>query len=168
MCVAQVADIFGTGIVAGAFLMGSFAVHPAAARLNASPHVLLRQDLIRRLARWMPPFMLLPVVAAICAMILCKTSVFGALEEMGLALSLVTIGITVGVSAPLNRRFAGWSPDALPPGWQSYVDRWNVAHSARTAIITRRKYRLRPMTSSLNCRGIPTGVALLAKLPDLA
>lgn len=36
MCVAQAADIFATGVVAGAFVMGSFAVHPAAARLGAS------------------------------------------------------------------------------------------------------------------------------------
>ena len=133
MCVAQAADIFGAGIVAGAFLIGSFAVHPAAARLNASPHVLLRQELILRLARWMPPFMLLPVLASTVAIMLCRTSVFWTLNALGLALSLATIGITVGINAPLNRRFASWSPDALPSGWQSYVDRWNVAHSVRTA-----------------------------------
>ena len=133
MCVAQAADIFGAGIVAGAFLMGSFAVHPAAARLNASPHVLLRQELIRRLARWMPPFMLLPVLASTVAIMLCRTSVFWTLDALGLALSLATIGITVGINAPLNRRFASWSLDALPSGSRSYVDRWNVAHSVRTA-----------------------------------
>ena len=133
MCVAQAADIFGAGIVAGAFLMGSFAVHPAAARLNTSPHVLLRQELIRRLGRWMPPFMLLPVLASTVAIMLCRTSVFWTLDALGLALSLATIGITIGINAPLNRRFASWSPDALPSGSQSYVDRWNVAHSVRTA-----------------------------------
>jgi hypothetical protein len=31
MCIAQPADIFGTGLVAGAIMMGAFAVHPAAA-----------------------------------------------------------------------------------------------------------------------------------------
>ena len=133
MCVAQAANIFGAGIVAGAFLMGSFAVHPASARLNASPHVLLRQELIRRLAQWMPPFMLLPVVASTVAVMLCRTWVFRTLDALGLALSLATIGITVGVNVPLNRRFAGWSPEALPQDWQDYVDHWNVAHSARTA-----------------------------------
>ena len=132
MCVAQAADIFGAGIVAGAFLMGSFAVHPAAARLNTSPHVLLRQELIRRLGRWMPPFMLLPVLASTVAIMLCRTSVSWTRDALGLALSLATIGITVAINAPLNRRFAGWSPEALPQDWQSYVDRWNVVHSART------------------------------------
>jgi len=133
MCIAQAADILGAGIVAGAFLMGSFAVHPAAGTLSASPHVLLRQELIRRLVRWMPPFMLLPDLASIFAMTLYRTSVLWILDAVGLALSLATIGITVGVNAPLNLRFAGWSPEALPQDWQSYVDRWNVAHSARTA-----------------------------------
>ena len=133
MCVAQAADIFGAGIVAGAFLMGSLAVHPAAAALSASPHVLLRQELIRRLVRWMPPFMLLPVLASVFAMTLCRSSVLWVLDALGLALSLATIGITGAINTPLNRRFVGWSPDPLPRDWQSYVDRWNVAHSARTA-----------------------------------
>ena len=132
MCIAQAADIFGAGLVAGTFVMGSFAVHPAAARLNPSPHVLLRQELIRRLSKFMPPIMLLPVVASIGAMTVCRTSVLWALEALGLALSLATIGITVAINGPLNRRFALWSPEALPQDWQSHVDRWNVAHSART------------------------------------
>jgi hypothetical protein len=38
MCIAQAADIFGAGLVAGAFFMGAFAVHPAAARLDVWPH----------------------------------------------------------------------------------------------------------------------------------
>jgi len=132
MCVVQAADIFGAGLVAGAFVMGTFAVHPAAARLAASPHVLLRQKLIRRLSRWMPPFMFLPVVASIGAMALCGTSVIRLLDAVGSALSLATIGITVALNAPLNRHFAHWYPEALPHDWQSHVDRWNVAHSART------------------------------------
>jgi hypothetical protein len=65
MCITQVVDIFGTGIVAGALGMGAVAVHPAAARLDASPHVLFRRELIRRLQRFLPPFMLLPVPASI-------------------------------------------------------------------------------------------------------
>src|SRR5215469_14868404 len=123
MCVAQAADIFGTGLVAGAFLMGSFAIHPAAARLGASAQVLLRQELICRLSRWMPPFMLLPVFASIGALTLCRESVLFTLDAVGLALSLATIGITVGVSVPLNRLFAGWSPNKLPQDWQSHVGR---------------------------------------------
>ena len=113
-------------------MMGSVAVHPAAARLAAFPHVFLRQELIRRLSRWMPPFMLLSVVASIGTMTLCGTSVLRVLNGLGLALSLATIGITVAVNAPLNRRFAQWSPEALPRDWQNSVDLWNVAHYVRT------------------------------------
>src|SRR5215470_7032259 len=133
MCVAQAADIFGTGLVAGAFLMGSFAIHPAAARLGASAQMLLRQELICRLSRWMPLFVLLPVLASIGALTLCRESVLFTLDAVGLALSLATIGITAGINVPLNRRFAAWSPDALPQDWESYLGRWNVANSARTA-----------------------------------
>jgi len=112
--------------------MGTFAVHPAAARLGGSSHVLLRQELIRRLARWMPLFLIVPVFASVGAMIQCKTSVFWSLNALGLALSLATIGITVGVNVPLNRRFAAWSPDALPRDWETYIRRWNLGHTVRT------------------------------------
>ena len=112
--------------------MGSFAIHPAAARLGASAQVLLRQELICRLSRWMPPFMLLPVFASIGGLTLCRESVLFTLDAVGLALSVATLGITAGVNGPLNRLFAGWSPDKLPQDWQSHVERWNVAHSART------------------------------------
>jgi uncharacterized membrane protein len=133
MCIAQSADIFGAGLVAGVFFMGTFAVHPAAGRLDTVAHLRLRQELIRRLSKFMPSIMFLPVVASIGVMMLCQTSVQWVLDTLGLPLSLATIGITVAVNAPLNRRFAGWSPDALPKDWQSYVDRWNVGHSVRMA-----------------------------------
>jgi uncharacterized membrane protein len=134
MCIAQAADIFGTGLVAGAFVMGAFAVHPAAASLDPAPHVLLRQELIRRLSRFLPPFMLLPVPSSLCALGLCRTSVSRPLDALGCALSLATVAITVAVNAPLNRRFATWSRGALPRDWQDYVRRWNVAHSIRMTL----------------------------------
>src|SRR5215469_3641024 len=131
MCIAQTADIFGAGLVAGVFLMGTFAVHPAVGSLDTASHLRLRQELIRRLSKFMPPIMFLPVVASVGAMMLCRSSVLWVSDTLGLALSLATIGITVSVNAPLNRRFAGWSPDALPLEWKSYIARWNVAHSVR-------------------------------------
>lgn len=131
MCIAQAADIFGTGIVAGAFAVGTFAVHPAAARLDSSSHMFLRQELIRRLARFLPPFMLLPMPASVGALTLCRASVAWRFDMLGCVLSLATIGITVAVNGPLNRRFARWSPTALPRDWQRDIRRWNVAHSMR-------------------------------------
>ena len=125
-------DVFGTGIVAGALCMGTFAVHPAAAKLDAPAHVLLRQELIRRLSWYMPPLMLLPVVTSVAAMTLCPMSVMWMLNALGLALSLATVGITVALNAPLNRRFARWPAEAVPRDWQRYIHRWNMANAART------------------------------------
>src|SRR5215468_5663475 len=123
MCLTQAADIFGTGIVAGAFVMGAIAVHLAFARLDASHQIVLRQEMIRRLQLFLPPFMLLPIPASIAALTLCRASVSRPLDALGCALSLATIGITVAVNAPLNRRFASWSPDALPRDWKRDVHR---------------------------------------------
>ena len=132
MCLAQAADIFGTGLVAGAFIMGAFAVHPAAAGLDVWPHVALRQELICRLQRFLPPLMLLPIPASIVAPTFCRTSVSWRPDLLGCALSLGTIGITVAVNGPLNRLFASWSPSTLPHDWERYVRRW-TAHSIRMA-----------------------------------
>src|SRR5215472_8716876 len=136
MCVGQAADVFGTGIVAGAFYMGCIAVHPASATLSAAAQLKLRQQLIRRLARYLPPFMFLPVFASVFAILMCRMSVVWGLDVLGLALSLATIAITIAVNAPLNRHFATWVPDALPKDWETYVNRWNVAHRARTTTAT--------------------------------
>ena len=134
MCIAQTAEIIGTGLIAGSFVMGTFAVHPAAARLDESAHLLLRQEMIRRLSRFMPPLMLLPIAASISAPSLCRTSVAWPLDALVCALSLATVGITAAVNAPLNRRFARWSPDALHRDWQWYVRRWNMAHALRMTV----------------------------------
>src|SRR5262249_39792384 len=77
MCIAQATDIFAAGLVADAFVMGTFAVLPAAARLDASPHVLLRQHLVRRLSTFMPPLMLLPIAASIAALTVCRARLLG-------------------------------------------------------------------------------------------
>jgi uncharacterized membrane protein len=135
MCITQAADIFGTVIVAGAFLMGTVAFHPAFARPDASHHIILRQEMIRRLQLFLPPFMLLPIPASIAAALtLCHASASGRLDALGCALSVATVGIKVTVNGPLNRRFARWSPDALPRDWQRHVRRWNLAHSIRMAV----------------------------------
>ena len=133
MCIVQSIDVFATGLVSGVFLTGSFAVHPAAAGLDASSHFLLRQQLIQRLSKLMPPLMLLPVAACIAAFIFCPTSVSWPTNTLSGVLSLATIGITTAVNVPLNRRFARWNPTALPCDWERSVRRWNAAHSARTA-----------------------------------
>src|SRR5262252_3659700 len=101
MCIARSIDIFATGIVAGVFVMGSFAVHPAAARLDSLSHSLLRQQLIRRLSKFMPPVMLLPVATCVAAFAFCPTSLSWRIDASGGALSLATIGITIVVNVPL-------------------------------------------------------------------
>ena len=133
MRIARAAEIFATGVVAGSFYIGTVAIHPAADQLDGPAHLLLRQELIRRLRRALPPFMLLPLAAVIGALAFCHVSVLRPLDVLGCALSLATIAITMAVNAPLNRRFASWSPKALPSDWQKLIRRWNIAHSSRMA-----------------------------------
>jgi uncharacterized membrane protein len=131
MCYAQAADLFCTGIVAGGFLIGTLAVHAAAEALEAPAHLRVRQELIRRLSRFWPPFMLAPIAVVPMAMTWCRTTVSVPIDAAGLVMSVATIGITLGVNAPLNRRFARWSESAVPVDWHEQIARWNSAHTLR-------------------------------------
>jgi uncharacterized membrane protein len=133
MCLTQAADVFCTGVVAGGFLIGTLAIHPAAEALEVPAHLRLRQELVCRLSRSWPPFMLAPIVAAPLALIWCRTAVSVPVDAAGLVLSAATIGITLAVNAPLNRRLGRWTTDSLPHDWHHQVRRWNTAHSLRTA-----------------------------------
>lgn len=120
-----------SGLVAGIFVMGAFAVVPAAAKLDAPVHVLMRQHLTRPLSKFMPPLMLLPIGASIAALTLCRTSASLSLDSLACFLSLVTVTVTVVVNGPLSRRFSRWNSEALPKDWQRDIRRWNIAHFVR-------------------------------------
>lgn len=133
MCIAQSIEVFATGMVAGVFVMGCFAVHPAAAKLGASSDLAFRQQLIPRLSKFMPPLMLLPIFACVAALMFRRTCVWWPLTILSGAFSLATLAITIVVNVPLNWRFARLGPDALSYDWDRWLRRWNAAHSARTA-----------------------------------
>jgi uncharacterized membrane protein len=131
MCLAQAVDAFCTGIVTGGFVMGSLAVHPAAEALDPPAHLRVRQELIQRLAKFWPPFMLVPILAVPAALTWCRGTVSVPIDVLGLTLSIATVGITLSINAPLNRRFARWTDDALPSDWHRQIRRWNAAHAMR-------------------------------------
>jgi uncharacterized membrane protein len=131
MRMVQAVEVFATGLITGIFVMSAFAVLPAAAKLDDSAHVLMRQHLTRPLSRFMPPLLLLPIAASIGAVTLCRTSVSLLLDTFACFLSLATVAITVGVNGPLSRQFARWNSEALPRDWQREIRRWNIAHFVR-------------------------------------
>ena len=133
MGLAQAVDVFATGLIAGILAMGTFAVLPAAAKLDARAHVLVRKRLIDRLAMFMPPLMFLPVPASAIGLTQCRAPVSLLFGGISLALSLATIAITVVVNAPLSRRLALWTPDPLPSNWRRDPGRWDAGHAMRMA-----------------------------------
>lgn len=131
ICIVQAVEVFATGLVAGIFAMSAFGVLPAAAKLDTSAHILMRQHLGRPLSKFMPPLMLIPIAASIGAVTICRTSVSSALDEFACFLSLATVAITVVVNGRLSRHFARWKCEALPRDWQREIRRWNIAHFVR-------------------------------------
>jgi len=132
MCIFQAAAIFGTGLVAGIFAMGTFAVHPAVFALDRAAHLSFRHQMNRRLARFMPPIMLLTVAAFIADLMLCPPSMARPLDLLATWFAVATLVITILINGPLNRRFARWTPDALPQNWTRQIRRWNFAHAFGT------------------------------------
>ena len=51
-----------------------------------------------------------------------------------LLFSFAFFGLWLGQVAPINQVFAGWSPDAMPPDWQAYRDRWELWHAVIAAV----------------------------------
>ena len=51
ICIVQAVEVFATGLVAGIFAMSAFGVLPAAAKLDTSAHILMRQHLGRPLSK---------------------------------------------------------------------------------------------------------------------
>jgi uncharacterized membrane protein len=129
--IARELNTLGTGILAGALLMSTLGLRPAAAMLEAAQQVFLRQQLIQRLSKLMPPFMLLPIAASSVILVFHGTSGDWPIAAAGWAFSVSTVGITVIVNVPLNRRFARWSSSEFPEDWQIYVRRWDRANSIR-------------------------------------
>lgn len=48
--------------------------------------------------------------------------------------SLAFFGLWLGLIAPINKVFAGWSPDAMPPDWRDYRDQWELWHAVIAAV----------------------------------
>jgi len=133
-----------TGIVAGAFVMGTFGMRSAAAALEPRSHLVLRQHLIRRLSKIMPVLMLGAIATTGAALVFSPPS--AALTSVNLlsketasrglafGLSLAMLVQTITVNSPINNLFLGWSAETLPTDWQKYVRRWNTADSVRLAM----------------------------------
>jgi len=133
-----------TGIVAGAFVMGTFGMRSAAAALEPRSHLVLRQHLIRRLSRIMPVLMLGAIATTGAALVFSPPSAAltsvnllskeTALRGLAFGLSLAILVQTITVNSPINNLFLGWSAETLPADWQKYVRRWNTADSVRLAM----------------------------------
>ena len=131
---AYAVNTFSTGLVAGALLMGTLGVRPAAGRLDASEHVLFCRQLIHRLSKLMAPLILISVITS-CILLPLSPGDWP-VQTAGCLFSVATVGITLIVHAPLNRRFMRWFPNAPPPDWETYVRKWDWADSARLVVAT--------------------------------
>lgn len=141
MRIVVLSAAFTTGVVAGAFVMGTFGMRSAAAALDPGSQLVLRQRLIGRLSRIMPVLMLCSIVATGAALVfsgpfpdLTSVNLLSkqtALRGLAFGLSLAMLVQTIRVNRPINKLFLGWSVETLPADWQKYVRRWNTADSVR-------------------------------------
>ena len=141
MRIVVLSAAFTTGVVAGAFVMGTFGMRSAAAALEPGSQLVLRQHLIRRLSKVMPVLMLCAIATTGAALVFSPpsadlTSVSllpreTALRGLAFGLSIAMLVQTITVNSPINKLFLGWTAETLPADWQKYVRRWNTADSMR-------------------------------------
>lgn len=134
MILVQGFAILGTGLLAGIFLMGTMGMRPATAILEAVPHVLLRQQLIQRLSKFMPWLMVFTITASAFAILQSDVPLQRFYRLIEFVLSILMLAITIVVNVPLNKRFLSWTPETLPSDWQTYVRRWDTADSVRLVV----------------------------------
>lgn len=66
---------------------------------------------------------------AALAFLLWRTTAFKPVLAAALLLAAAFFGLWLWFIAPINARFATWSPDAMPADWRLWRDRWEFWHA---------------------------------------
>lgn len=129
--VAELANLLGAGLLAGGEFIVCYGVRVPLGRLEASPQIRLRQDLIRRLR------VLVPVLFAIAFLAGAATIAFGGsvlvqtLRGVGVAALAAFMAVTLGGTVPINKAALGWAAATPPADWERSVDRWEQLNVVR-------------------------------------
>lgn len=135
--IARFVSIFTAALLAGILVDFWAFTAPALASLPASTYVEVQQALNRNYLAPIPLLYTVVNVSALAVVILLirarKTLAF-ALSLVALLCSVLLTASTLLINVPINAEVLTWSPQAPPVNWAEVRDRWNQAHTLRTAL----------------------------------
>ncbi len=131
--VVGLVSVFFAGLLAGEEFVIRYGVRGPLASLEARPHILVRQALIRTLRVLVPILYLLALLTSVAVTVVDGSESGFPFRCAGVVALLAWIGLTLGGTVPINAAALEWDPDAPPDDWQQLVDRWERLNSLRTA-----------------------------------
>jgi hypothetical protein len=107
---------------------------PAKLALDGPQWVHVQQSLYRAFASVGGVVEIAAIVSsAIYAYLLRDQRFASQLAVYGAALLAIGFIVWLSMIAPVNAKVLRWSPDAIPPGWESLRTRWEYSHTVRFA-----------------------------------
>jgi uncharacterized membrane protein len=123
-----------TGLLAGAFFLGTVVIEPSVEGLPVEQHFLFRQQMISRMERLVPPLMGGAIIFPLLTGLVFETGWTRLLLLSGCGLSLASLILTLMVNRPINLRFLHWSAAAPPVDFMNTVVRWSRYDRVRTGM----------------------------------
>lgn len=133
---ARFVSLVLSGLSTGVLFGTKVSLGPSTKSFTPTTYVEVQQATIRNLRPVMG--VLLPSAVASNAVVVAlsareRRSPAFALTLGGLVAQLTALVVTGAVELPINGRVMTWSPQDPPPDWEAQRDRWDTAHTARTA-----------------------------------
>ena len=127
-------NLFTSGITAGILVIVMTAVMPAVLSLSDGNVLRFKRKFDPLVDRINPAFVFIALLSGVLILLVADdlpttatvATIIGVVGSAGVAAT------SMGVNMRINRRMAGWSPDAPPAEFSSLMDRWQKVHVIRT------------------------------------
>jgi len=135
--VANFLALIASGLLAGAFTYGFFAVVPTFYEVPLAVHLTYRDALMRHNGIYMQIIMAISVLAPIWwALTMDGPAVSRRLCITASLLSVLSFLVTRFGNVPINRMIKTWNAATPPPDYVQLLDRWMTFNAIRTATAT--------------------------------
>jgi uncharacterized membrane protein len=126
--------LISSGLLAGAFAYGFFAVVPTFYEVPLEVHLAYRDALMKHNGIYMQTIMAISVLSPIWwALTMDGPGISRRLCITASLLSVISFVVTRFGNVPINRMIKTWSAAAPPPDYGRLLDRWMTFNALRTA-----------------------------------
>lgn len=131
--ISRVISLLLTGLIAGTFFYGTFAVIPAFYEVPGEIHLSFRTALMRHNAVLVMALVILAIVGlAIYAWQVRKVRMAGICCLTALIFTIISLVITRLGSVPINLQMKTWNPGSPPDNWLQVLATWDFYNLIRT------------------------------------